>query len=336
MPEADPITAAIESSVAAATEAPDSPDVVDDAVAETPAAEEAVSPSAGDTSVSDDAAKAAAAEKAELDLYGVKPPKEGERENRLPYTRHKKIVDNAIKRAKEEHATALKAEADKYTQAQERLKNLDNWDRLIANDPDRAISELARLHPALYKKFLNPPAAAVEAPKPVAEEPPPHDWKYEDGTTSYSPAGQAKFLEWQGRQLETKIKGDLQKEYDKRFGPIENQWKAQQVINEKLPVVRQQIASAKTTWGDLFTKNEPEILKYLQDYPQVGFADAVATVLVPKAQANRDSMRAELIKEINARPRAAVKAAPVAAVAAVETGPKSMEDVIRESIKGLK
>jgi hypothetical protein len=333
MPELDPITAAIEASVASASEPAETPEVVDDGGSETPevVAEEVVSPSAEKPAV-----EAVDPLTKELEDLGLKEPKAGERENRLPYSRVKKIVENARKKQIEAHTAALKTEQEKYTKAEARLKNLDNWDRLIANDPDRAISELARLHPTLYQKFLTPPVAA-EVKQTVVDDPKPSpDWKYEDGSLGYSPEGQQKLLEWNSRETERRVTKNIQDSYDKRFGPMEKQWQAQQVHNQNLPKVRAQIQASQQTWGELFTKNEPEILAYLEANPQVSFADCVAAVLVPKVQVNRDSMRADLMKEINARPAAARRAAPVAAVAAAaSTEPRSMEDVIKESIKGL-
>ena len=130
MPELDPITAAIESSVQSARE-PDTTEVVDEGGTETPetAVVEEVSPSAAVVEDVDPLTK-------ELEDLGLKEPKAGERENRLPYSRVKKIVENARKKQVEAHAAALKVETDRYAQAQEKLKNMDAVDRLIDGDPD--------------------------------------------------------------------------------------------------------------------------------------------------------------------------------------------------------
>src|ERR1700730_527659 len=45
---------------------------------------------------------------AELEALGIKAPKEGERENRLPYSRVKKIIANSRKKLMESHTGELK------------------------------------------------------------------------------------------------------------------------------------------------------------------------------------------------------------------------------------
>jgi len=332
MPVEDPITAAIEASVSAASSDEPAETVVEDASETSEVVEEeGVTAEVAEPVVEvDDFTK-------ELEGLGLNARKVGERESRLPYSRVKKIVENARKKQIEAHNAVLKAEQDKYTKAEERLKNMDAVDRLIL-EPDRYIATLASLHPTLYKKFLEQPKPAAEVKPAVVQDPKPQpDWKYDDGTLGYSPDAQQKMFEWQARETERRVTENIRAEYDKRFGPIENNWKAQQIHNEKLPVVRAQIARAQKTWGEAFTKNEAEILKYMQENPEIPFGDCVSDVLVTKVQPNRDAMRADLLKEINARPKAAARSAPAAVVAAKEAdGPRSMEDVIRESIKGLK
>src|SRR6266478_3897408 len=120
MPELDPITAAIEASVSAASsDEPAETSVVGD-TSELPevVGEEGVTAEVAEPVVEvDDFTK-------ELEGLGLKAPKVGERENRLPYSRVKKIVENARKKQIEAHNAVLKAEQDKYTKAEERLKNM--------------------------------------------------------------------------------------------------------------------------------------------------------------------------------------------------------------------
>src|SRR5438445_13389701 len=115
MPELDPITAAIEASVSAASSDEPTETVVEDAP-ETPevVVEEGVTAEVVEPVVEvDELTK-------ELEGLGLKAPKVGERENRLPYSRVKKIVENARKKQIEAHTAALKVEADRYAKAEER------------------------------------------------------------------------------------------------------------------------------------------------------------------------------------------------------------------------
>lgn len=352
----DNVTSAIEASIRA-SENPDQPSSLDtendlpDAPEsspaddtstpsdDTPAEPDAVSPSAATVVEDAPVVPEPDALTKELDELGLKAPKAGERENRLPYSRVKKIVENARKKLVDSHTSTLAATTKQLTAAQARNTQMDNVDRLIVNDPDRYISELARIHPNLYGKFLKPAVAEV-APPVIADKPPGPDAKFPDGSEGYSPEGLEKLREWDRAQAVKAAVAETEKIYTKRFGPIEQQWKTQQVLNEKLPVVRGQIAEARATWGDLFTKNENEITQYLREHPAVAFGQAVAAVLVPKAQSQRDAMRAEILKEINARPKA-VSRVPASSVAASKTdpaAPRSTEQVIADAVaaSGLK
>jgi hypothetical protein len=144
---------------------------------------------------------------------------------------------------------------------------------------------------------------------------------------------------------------EARKEFDARLGPIEKankeraeQQRAHEYREAQKPIIRAQIATASKIWGKAFDddyakqgEGKSEILKYMQANPDVPFDTCVSQVLLPKVQAERTSMRADLLKEINARPKAAVKT-PVAAAKVDDGGDgnRTTEDVIRASLAGLK
>lgn len=279
----------------------------------------------------------------ELEALGLKAPKTGERENRLPYSRVKKIVENARKKLAEQHTAALTEHTTKLTAAEQRAQLADNWDRMIESDPERTIRTLAVLHPEKYGKYVSehitatpvvqqPAVAAVNDPKPSP------DAEYSDGSKGYSPEGLDALLAWTTRQAVRQAVADTEKQYTERFGPIEQQWKSQQLVAERLPGIRAQIAAAGKTWGKAFEDDykldtKSEVLQYLQANPSVSFEAGVAAVMVPKLQASRDTMRSDILKEINARPKAAVKTVPGGVKADIgSTGNRSLEDIIKESI----
>jgi hypothetical protein len=302
---------------------------------------EEVSPSAGEAAVDPAAAPTDDLTK-ELESMGIKAPIAGQRENRIPYSRVAKIVENSRKKLITAHTEALKASESKSAAANERLKNMHLVDNLINTDPQRYIAMLANVNPA-YKRFLEPvaaPAAAVPAAVvPAATDPAPQpDAQFPDGSKGYTPEGLQKLLDWQARNIENNVTAKVTANYDKRFGPIERERAAAQHLQEKIPVVRAQIQAAKQTWGGLWTPEaEAEIVKVMAANPRVSFEACAAHVLVPKSQVQRTSMRAEILKEINARPKAAAKAPAAASAAAVEpVGPRTMEQVIADSLKGLK
>lgn len=282
----------------------------------------------------------------ELEALGIKPGVE--RENRIPYKRVKKIVENAKKALSESHTKALGEHTTKLTAAEQRLATMDSVDKLIASDPERYISMLAALHPDKYGKFVGrqaEPAAPVADPAKDDPRPGP-DGQYTDGTPGYTAAGQQKLDEWRDRQVEKRIRA----EYDKRLGPIERERQAAVEIQQRLPGVKNQVSKASKRWGKAFDDDynkandgQSEILKVLQandgqnGRPHLSFEEACAEVLLPKVYAERNVMREDILKELNARPAAAAKTPAAAAVVAADGNtPRDLTDVIRASIASLK
>lgn len=294
----------------------------------------------------------------DLEELGLKAPKEGERENRLPHSRVRKIAENYGKKVSAKFETTIKEKDTQITQANDRLKNFDNADRLIASDPDRYISMLAAIHPE-YKKFIaggmvketpkvdTTPAAADAAttaaitalgPRPA------HDAKYEDGSLGYSLEQHDKLLDWIEKKAKiesvAEARTEARAEMDRRFGPIEKERAAQAEREQTVPIVKAQVQAVKDTWGaDLVKKHEPAIVKAMKDNPLWTPAEAAAFVLVPLTKADRNTMRTELLVEMEGRKKAAAPAAKSAITAGKEgtnDEPRSLEDVVREAVRTLR
>lgn len=274
----------------------------------------------------------------ELAALGIKAPVEGQRENRLPYSRVRKIVENARKKLTDAHTTELTTRDGKLTAAEARLKLVEQAEQLASTDPDRYLAMLAKSNPA-YARFLASPAAEAKPAAKAVEARPAPDFTYEDGSKGYTEAGLEKLLQWNADQAVTAAVSRVEETYSKRFGPIEEQWKAQQVAAEQMPRINAQIERAVKTWGKTFEddyklNDKSEVLQYMKANPDVPFDACVAAVMLPKAQLDRNKMRADLLTEINARPAAAAKGVlPVAKVGAPATldGPRRLEDVIAEA-----
>jgi hypothetical protein len=316
----------------------------------------AASPSAGDTGVSDTAGASAdaavAAEAApvdqvtkDLEELGLKAPKEGERENRLPHSRVKKIAENYGKKVEAKFTQELTEVRAKLAATEETTRVMNNINHLIDTDPDTFMARLTAINPA-FKKYV-PGAAAEAKPQqaaPAADTPKPGpDMKFDDGSTGYSPEGLDKLLSWNADQAVKQALAKAEETFTKRFGPIEERWKTDQLTAERLPGIRARIATAKETWGKPFEDDynlgdKSEILQFMKANPDVPFDTAVARILLPKARVDVNTMRANILKEINtARPAAAAKAAPAATNGNVApAGPRPLEDVIRESMATLK
>ncbi len=289
----------------------------------------------------------------ELEAQGIKRVA-GERENRIPYSRVKKIVANAQKKLVDAHTASLNETTGKLTKAEERAKAADTVDQLIAGDPDRYIGMLAMLHPDKYKKFVtqgtgSAPAVGTTAAPTTTDAKPEPDYRFEDGSLGYTPDQHERLLEWNARKAKKEALDEVDKKYGSVLGNIQQREIAAKQAAEAAPKIASQLNWAKAKYGKLFeddyekaNKGQPsEILIYWKANPHLPFEAAVVDVLDPKrmatVQTDRDKMRAELLKELNTRPGAASSTAPTGAKATPESsGPRSMEDVIRDSIAALK
>lgn len=288
---------------------------------------------------------------AELEALGIKAPKEGERENRLPYSRVKKIVANAQKKLRDSHAATLKERETKFTAAETRAQQLDAIEKMVTGDPRGYMERLAIVNPE-FRQFLDRIGVVPEEKKPVvADDPQPEpDGKYADGTTGYTPEGLQKLREWDRRQAVA----EAEKRFDARLGPIEKaekvraqQQRDHEYRQSQIPVINGQIATASKTWGKAFDEDyakqesgNSDILKYMQANPDVPFDTCVAAVLVPKMLADRNTMRADVLKEVSttsaARKGAAAKGPGSATKSGSEAGPQTTEEIIKAAISGLR
>lgn len=293
----------------------------------------------------------------ELEALGIKAPKEGERENRLPYSRVKKITENLKKKLEAAHTAALAERDGKLTSTEQELSNFRKADELFRSDPDRYVQVLAALNPA-YRKYVDlKPAveakpAAVVAAEALGPRPAP-DWKFEDGSLGYSPAQHEKLLDWVAATAEAKAVARAEESYTKRFGPIEKAWQANEAAQQGRTKVTGQFRQAQKIWGKLFDEDyalgeKSEVLKAMrendgeQGRPFLSFDACVASVLAPKQQAwgaaSRDALRAEWTKELNERPAAAARTGPAATKTDEASAPQTAEDIVRAAVvaAGLK
>jgi hypothetical protein len=292
----------------------------------------------------------------ELEALGLKPPVEGERENRLPYSRTKKIVTNAIKRTEAKFTSQVQERDAKVATAEKELDIYHRTDRLIEDDPDRFIGMLAAMHPDKYKKFVEGVKASIAAPVQPAKTTeaaiaalgprPAPDAQYPDGSKGYSAEQHEKLLDWVAQTAEAKAVARTEAQLAERLGPFEKERQAQQAIQEQVPRIKAQADAARKRWGPLYEAEEKldlksPLLAYMKANPSIPFDAACADFFLPKIQADRNTMRADLLKEINARPKAAIKGVPSTtsgAKASVSDEPQSLDDVIKEAMAaaGLK
>lgn len=279
----------------------------------------------------------------DLEELGLKEPKVGERENRLPHSRVKKIAENYGKKVEARftgEVATLKGENTKLTAVAENMRNVDH---LIATDPDRYMTLLSTLHPGKFDKYLGAAKAApakdlAKAAVSAAGPRPQPDHVFEDKSRGYTPEQHEKLLEWVAADAKEKAKAEaiaeIEERMEKKYGPMAESFEARKALNEQIPKVKEVVADVYQTWGkELVDKHETEIVAYMDANPHLTTAQAVSHVLVPKVRADRNTMRNDLIKEGKTRTAAAAKTVPGVATAGKEdTEPKTMEDVVRASL----
>jgi hypothetical protein len=275
------------------------------------------------------------------------------KENRIPYSRVRKIVDKAVKEAETAKADAFKTyvEPTKFKEYEDKVKDYEGrltqiaeFEKVMINDHGAFLTMLANKIPGyaqILAPLFNPPTEQSKtAPPPSQTDPsvemPQPDQTLTDGSKVYSMEGLKALMAWQAAQVEAKVTKQVEERVSSRYKPIEDSFTRHQRVQEVLPKVRAQIEEARK-WP-LFGDNEDEITKTLQENPTYNLERAYQAVVLPKLQAQRDQMRADILKEVKQAPRstgvstAATKPNPVS----TSTGPRALEDVIADSIKDLK
>jgi hypothetical protein len=296
-------------------------------------------------------------------LVGVPQMGVGGRENRIPYSRVKKISEKAAsdavgevaeavigrKLAKGEkaldvvkaHVAKLPELETKVTDYESRLERVGQFEDVMANQPERFLRMLAKV-PA-YKDFFEfveralqsehgqstaaTPATQTAAASDGMPEP---DEELSDGSKIYSIEGIKKLLAWNAAQTEARVT----KQIEERYKPIESEWQYNQRIQSVMPVIRKQIEEAKT-WP-LFSEHEEEITKVLAEDQSISLEGAYRKVVFPKLTTDRNKMRDELLNEIKSAPKATAVTGTTKPAPSVATGPRNIEDIIAEQVATLK
>lgn len=284
-----------------------------------------------------------------LAAAGIKAPKEGERENRIPYNRTVKIIGNALKKQGATHTAAV-AELNTKVAAQEgELTNFRRADSLAKSDPDQYMAILTTIDPRFkaYVKGGAPaagadgkPVVAVAASKLGAKPGP--DITYKDGSQAFSPEQLEKREEWLIANAVEKATADAEARAEAKYGPLAKEFATTTAGREQHQRIMGVIQAEQEHWGDDFPKvgsaEEKAVDALLKADPKLSLRGAIHKVVVGGLKAGKSKVREDLLTEINGR-KGASAAAPAAKKIAVDPNTvRSTEDVIRESIAaaGLK
>lgn len=171
-----------------------------------------------------------------------------------------------------------------------------------------------------------PPAADAAAELGARPE---ADVLLPNGSVGYSADTMAKLLAYESKQQETRF----QKALDERFGPVGELLQDREASRIVADATRRQTAiveSARQKWPK-FKESELQIRDYLTKNQTATLEEAYREVVVPTLQSDRDKMRADLLKEINQRPAAAVRAPGQVTPNPSAGGARSIEQVIAEA-----
>lgn len=271
--------------------------------------------------------------------FGIPAQSATGRENRIPYSRVKKITEKAVNdKVKELEASYTPKIQDFETKIQDyegRLQRVAEFEHVMVNNADKFLEMLSTL--PTYQPFFDAVRAAFKdktPAKPQEEAPddmPQPNKRTSDGTMVYDLDGLRALNAWNRAQA----RKEVMQEVEKRYGPIEKAWQADQHIQAVIPQVQAQIAEART-WP-MFNENEAEIVEVLKSNPKVSLEGAYRHVVFPKMSAERNKIREEVLKELKQAPKATSATTGVSkATATPATGPRNLEDVIREAAQTLK
>lgn len=297
------------------------------------------------------------------------------RENRIPYSRVKKITEKAANEVAEaalgrklnpgEKATdvvknyvaqipQLQSTVQDYEQ---RLNTVGQFEQVMANDPQQFLQMLAKLpaytqffqfvenaYNALQTGYYQQPQqgqAAVpgqpQTPVQTDDAMPEPDEALKDGSKVYSMEGLKKLLAWNAKQVESKVSNQFEQRYkalETQYQPIRKDWENYQRVQSVLPVIRQQIAEART-WP-MFNEHEADITKVLEQDKNISLEAAYRKVVFPKLVAERNSMRQNVIKELQQAPASSATVGRQTKPNPPTEGPRSLEQIIKDQIETLK
>lgn len=321
-------------------------------VSPSPEPEAVTAPSKGSSEAPAPVAKKAAPVDEFEKMFGIPAIGPHGRENRIPHSRVKSMVEKAVSKAKQdfesEHKpkfseleTKHKEYETKVQQYEAHLGKVREFEEVMVNKPDQFLKMLSAL-PA-YSEFFQAVRVAFEqaqnggqslVDEEIPADMPQPDHRLDDGTMVYTMKGLQARDAWNRAKAAAQAREETLAEVERRFGPIEREYQTQQRIQAVIPQIRQQVDEART-WPQ-FKENEEEITKVLQANPRISLEGAYRQVVFPRLTADRNKIREEVLREVKQAPRST--AAPAGSVKATPANPANMtlNDKISEELKRLK
>lgn len=273
--------------------------------------------------------------------FGIPQQGASGRENRIPHSRVQKIVSRAEKAIEDKFAPQLKEWETRWAEQEVKNQKVAQFEEVMVKDPARFVQTLYDNLPQ-YRDVLAP----LFAPQPIQQDQmqaqvqedgmPGPDLENPDGSRIYSQDGLKGLIDWAISQGETRAVKTLEERYapiEQSFQDFRQQQEAAYHIQEASQKVLGEMAEART-WPR-FKESENEIVQALRANPRLSLEGAYRQVVFPQFTTDRNKMREELLAELKRAPQStSAPRASAKANAGSSSGPRSLEDVIRESVKG--
>jgi hypothetical protein len=282
------------------------------------------------------------------------------RENAIPHSRVKTMIGRKIGAIAKELGIAkedvtindvianITESKTKYASYDDRFKQVDAVDKIMASEPERFIRMLAEADPQ-YKRFaavLEQATAAAattaaQAPVAAADDPEPQPdlpIKDEAGNITgytYSMEGLAKARAWDRRQAAR----EAEERVGKRLEPIEKERQDREkaaseaarakTISEEADKAIDALLGRAEKWP-MFKDNEKVLLDAVLADKGLDIRDAYINFVIPKLAADRTKMKAELLAEINGKPKSTGVTPAAATAVAKPDKPVTTADIARQ------
>jgi hypothetical protein len=247
------------------------------------------------------------------------------RVNRIPHPRVKKMIEGAEKRVRE---MVGKEYGEKLTAAEKRLADMDAIGEIMQREPERFMEILAQTNPA-YQAWAKAEAreAAKAVPADDANDPEPQpDGTMSDGTPGYTPEQYKKYQAWERRQLRREVKAEMEADWKKKYGWIDDAKAAQDHAAVTLPAIRAQIEDAVKNWEDFEANHDAIVAELAADTaeskrtgkpPKLTLESAYRRVMLANRKkereehqkaldglkTDRNKLREEILKELQGAPK---------------------------------
>lgn len=299
--------------------------------------------------------------------FGISDKSVTGRENRIPHSRVKQMVDKTREQVTARVTKELEAkfqprvtELETKTKDYEgRLEKVAQFEYIMEKEPKKFLGMISQL-PA-YREFFDYVSSVIEKAEGQPAEPatptvvtdpsdpmPSPNKQLADGSKVYDMEGLQSLIDWTARNVQNRVEKSVEQKVNQRLAPLDEQRKRleqaqaeQEYIAKVMPVIDQQIAKART-WPN-FNELEPQVIEILKAEPtanlEYAYMKAYQASVVPRLTSDRNKVRSEVLAEINRKPaRTTAPVSPsVPRQAPADDGRGlSTADVIRRELEKLR